>query len=188
MKSRLIDGYLSETSAMHELYDNYIQLFTKLHEIPFVCRRDLDQNRVLDAKDYREKIAKKHYIKYNPFTPISVLEILLSLSERFAGTLFSPSDPDFNGQEEIFSLFLENLGLLTYQDDDNFDESKVERICKRWMNLDYNCDGTNGNIVAKPGFRKLKDYDIWMQLNVTIYPNFDRVDVDTFPVKHPYVN
>lgn len=188
MKNRLIDGYLRETSAMHELYDNYIQLFTKLHEIPFVCRRDLDQNRVQDARDYREKIARKYDVKYNTFYPISVLELLLSLSERFASTLFAPNDPDFNGQEELFSLFLENLGLFTYLDDDNFDGNKVERICKRWMDLEYNNDGTNGNIVAKPGNRKLKSMDIWMQLNVAIYPNFDRVDADSFPVNHPYTN
>ena len=178
---------MSETSAMHEIYDNYIQLFTKLQETQFICRRDLDQNRVQDAKDYIEKIARKYDIKYNIFYPISVLELLLSLSERFAGTLFSPNDPDFNGHEELFSLFLDNLGLMSY-DDNNFDEYKVEKICKKWMNLEYNYDGTNGNIVVKHGFRKLKDMDIWMQLNATIYPNFDRINIDGFPVNHPYTN
>lgn len=182
MNNRLIDAYLKELSVWHEMNDNYIRLFTKLHDIPFVCRRDLDQNRVTDAKDYRERIAKQYNVKFNMFVPVSVLELLMSLSERFAGTLFSPTDPDFDGAEELFSLFIENLGLNLF-DDENFDEKKVERICKRWMDLDYNCDGTNGNIVAKPGNRKLKDMDIWMQLNVSIYPNFERA---SFPVNHPY--
>ena len=185
MKNRLIDGYLSELSEMSEINDNYIQLFTKLNEIPFVCRRDLDQNRVQDAKDFREKIAKKYCIVYNMFVPVTCLELLLSLSERFAGTLFSPNDQDFDGIQELFSLFLETLGLNLY-DDNNFDEKRVETICKRWMDLEYNMDGTCGNIVAKPGYRKLKNMDIWMQLNTTIYPTFERAE--TFPINHPYVN
>lgn len=182
IKNRLIDGYLQELSEWHEGNNDYLMLYSKLQEIPFICRRDMDQNRVQEAKDYREKIANRYGVKYNSFNPISVLELLMSLSEQFAGTLFCPNDPDFNGQEELFSLFLENLGLLSY-DDNNFDEAKVERICKKWMNLEYNCDGTNGNIVAKPGNRKLKDMDIWMQLNATIYTNFERA---TFPITHPY--
>jgi hypothetical protein len=51
------------------------------------------------------------------------------------------------------------------------------------MDLEYNLDGTNGNIVSMPGSRNIKGMDIWMQLNATIYPNFERA---TFPVTHPY--
>lgn len=184
IKMRLIDGYLRELSRMHEIHDNYVMLCTKLQDIPFECRRELDQNRVNDARDYREKIAKQYSIKYNSFTPISALEILLSLSDRFAGVLFSPNDPDFDGQEEIFSLFIENLDLLSY-DDNNFDEKKVVMKVRRWINLDYNLDGTNGNIVCQPGNRKIKYMDIWMQLNACIYPNFERINPE-FPVTHPY--
>ena len=185
---RLIDGYLDYLSQLHDTNDNYTLLYRKMHEVAFVCRRDMDQNRVQDAKDFRDKIAKKYYIQYNTFIPISCLELLLSLSERFAGTIFCPNDPDFEGTEEIFSLFIENLGLLSY-DDDNFDPTKVEQALNKWMNLEYNMDGTSGNIVAKPGFRKLKTMDIWMQLNATIYPTFERSEeLSTFPITHPYVN
>ena len=171
---------------MHEIHDNYVMLYSKLQEIPFECRRELDQNRVIDAKDYRTKIANKYSIKHNPFLPVTALEILLSLSERFAGVLFSPNDPDFDGQEELFSLFIENLELLSY-DDNNFDEKRVAAKVKKWIDLEYNMDGTNGNIVCQPGNRKLKLMDVWMQLNVCIYPNFERAKIpDTFPVTHPY--
>ena len=188
VRYRLIDGYLDYLSHLHEINDNYVLLYRKMNEIAFICRRDMDQNRIQDAKDFRDKIAKQFHIAYNTFIPISCLELLLSLSERFAGTIFCPNDPDFEGTEEIFSLFIENLGLLSY-DDNNFDEAKVEKVLNKWMNLEYNMDGTNGNIIAKPGYRKLKTMDIWMQLNATIYPTFERSECfDTFPVTHPYVN
>ena len=73
---------------------------------------------------------------------------------------------------EIFSLFLENLNLLSF-DDDNFNCIKVDAIINKWLDLGYNRDGTKGNIVCKPGYNKLKDLDIWMQLNKVLIPNFD---------------
>lgn len=184
IKNKLIDCYLKELSEIHEINDNYVRLYSKMHEIPFKCIREMDENRLQDAIEYREKIAKMYGVPYNPFIPASCLELLLSLAYRFASVLFAPNDPDFDGQEEIFSLFIENLGLNVY-DDDNFNEKAVEKILNRWMNREYNADGTNGNIVCKPGYRKLREMDIWMQLNQTIYPNFERAE---FPITHPYVD
>ena len=183
MKGRLIDGYL-EWLRPYDMLDNYVQLLTHLNEIPFEWKREMDQNQVKHAEEFREKIAKMYGIKYNYFVKPSVLEVLLALADRFSEVLFIPGDQQADGFYEIFSLFLENLGL-DFFDDDNFNQERVDEIVKIWMDLKYNRDGTGGNIVSKPGYNKLKQLDIWMQLNKVFVPVFEHDD--EFPIRHPYI-
>ena len=184
MKDKLTDAYLEELNR-YDYFRNYTQLIMLLNEIPFETKREMDENRVKDAEEYRERIGKKYFVRFNYFSPITVLELLISLADRFSSILYFPGDERFDGIAELIELFLENLGLNQF-DDDGFDEKKVRKIVKTWMSLDYNRDGTSGNIVAKPGYNKLKSLDIWMQLNVVLCPNFD-VEQDNGPFKHPYV-
>lgn len=171
MKDRLIDAY-SEYLRPCDEFDNYQMLLIQLNNIPFRAIREMDRNEIKRGEEFRERMAAKYYIRYNFCVPISVLEVLLSLADGFSRVLYVPGDQQFEGMCEIFSLFLENLNLLSF-DDDNFNCIKVDAIITKWLDLGYNRDGTKGNIVCKPGYNKLKDLDIWMQLNKVLIPNFD---------------
>ena len=160
MKDRLIDGY-SDYLRPCEEFDNYQMLLIQLQNIPFVAVREMDRNQIKHGEEFRERIARHYDIRYNYCVPVSVLEVLLSLADRFSTVLYVPGDQQFEGMCDIFSLFIENLGLTGY-DDDNFNCLKVDALVQRWLKLEYNRDGTKGNIVAKPGYNKLKDLDIWM--------------------------
>lgn len=184
MKDKLIDAYLAELNR-YDYFRNYTQLIILLNDIPFEARREMDLNRVKDAEEYRERIGKRNRIPFNYFAPITVLEIFMSLADRFSSILYFPGDERFEGVAELIELFWENLSINQF-DDDGFNEEKVRKIIKSWMDLDYNRDGTSGNIVAKPGYNKLKSLDIWMQLNAVLCPNFD-VEQDEGPFRHPYV-
>ena len=179
MKDRLIDGYLDWLRPCDEL-DNFQQLLLYLNTIPFKYKREMDANQLRHADELRERIAAKYNIKYNYFVPASVLEVLLSLADRFSTVLFVPGDTQFDGFIDIFRLFLDNLGLNLF-DDDNFDQDKVSNIIEKWLNLEYNKDGTQGNIVVKPGYNKLKSLDMWMQLNKVLIPNYDSDEPDGRP-------
>lgn len=182
-KDKLIDAYLDELNK-YDYFRSYTQLIIFLNNIPFEAKREMDENRVKDAEEFREKIGKRYGIPFNYFSPITVLEIMMSLADRFSGILYFPGDNRLEGFAELIELFLENLTLNQF-DDNGFDEKQASKIIKHWMNLEYNRDGTNGNIVSKPGFNKLKSLDIWMQLNVVLCPNFD-VDSDEL-IRHPFV-
>ena len=171
MKDRLIDGYCDYLRSDDE-FDNYQMLFIQLNEIPFRAIREMDRNQIKHGEEFREKIAHRYGIRYNCCVPVSCLEVLMSLADQYSTVLFVPGDQQFEGMCDIFSLFLENLGLLSF-DDDNFNPIKVDAIVNRWMNLEYDRDGTKGNIVVKPGYKKLKDLDIWMQLHTVLVPNFE---------------
>lgn len=186
VKLSLIDGYLEELNR-YDYFRNFTQLIVLLHSIAFEARREMDMNRIKNAEEYRERIASKYLIKYNYFRPVSVLEIWMDLADRYSGILFSPGDEKFDGFAEILELFIENLSLNLY-DDNGFDERKVRHIVRKWMDLEYNLDGTNGNIVCKPGYRKLKSLDIWMQLHCVLCPNLEEDCRDEEgPFRHPYV-
>ena len=171
MRARLIDAYSDYLRPCDE-FDNYQMLLIQLQNIPFRAIREMDKNQIRRGDEFRERLANKYYIRYNFCVPVSVLEVLLALADGFSTVLYVPGDQQFEGMCDIFGLFLENLNLLSY-DDDNFNCKKVDDIINKWMNLEYNRDGTKGNIVCKPGFNKLKDLDIWMQLHAVLVPNFE---------------
>lgn len=186
MKDRLIDGY-SDYLRPCDFFDDYQMLLIQLNEIPFRAIREMDKNQIRHGEEFRERIANHFGIRYNCFLPVSCLEVLMSLADRFSTVLFVPGDLQFEGMCDILSLFLENMGLTGY-DDNNFKCEKIDEIVNRWLDLKYCRDGTKGNIVCKPGYNKLKDLDIWMQLNKVLIPNFDEnEDNSTKPVRHPYV-
>ena len=184
MKDRLIDGYLAWLRP-HDYFDNYQQLLIGLNDIKFIHHREMDLNQIKHAEEMREKVAKQYDIHYNYFLPVSALEVMLSLADRFSTVLFVPGDQQAEGFADILELFFENLGINVF-DDDNYDAERVKAIILRWMNLEYNRDGTKGNIVCKPGYTKLKSLDMWMQLHKVLVTDYNE-SVETFPVKHPYV-
>ena len=70
-----------------------------------------------------------------------------------------------NRTSQWFWIMLTNLGL-NGMDDDHFDEYEANRIIDRFLNREYEADGSEGGIfVLEKPFRDLRDVELWIQAN-----------------------
>ena len=98
--------------------------------------------------------------------PCSVLEMMLALSIRCEEHIMD--DPEIgNRTGEWFWIMIVNLGLGS-MDDTRYDEEYVDDILDKFLNREYDADGTGGLFpVRNPRYAQydLRNVDIWYQLN-----------------------
>lgn len=152
----------------HSRRSRYRRLMSYLHEIPFVYILEMDGNRAEDGVDLRYRFGYEcGYI--DPMIsacldgrPCSVLEMMVALAFRCEEHIMDNAVYGDRTGEWFFKM-IQSLGLES-MDDASFDKNYISSVISRFLDRNYQEDGTGGLFAVK-GFRgNMKDYDIWYQM------------------------
>lgn len=180
-----------EVRNMEELWDDYLQyliwrgrlermtkygrLFDILHHIDFICVVERDENREADGVELRDD-----YNIPDDFDdclvddflerPCSVLEMMIALAIKVDDEFIG--DPAEEHPEEFFMEMIKNLGLDKFRGN-RYKESDVIRIIDRWLNREFDRDGTGSPFPVKESKRDQRELEIWDQMNAYLRENYD---------------
>ena len=151
----------------HPLRD-YKELLYILDHMEFTYTIDMDRNRDFDGRKLRYQFADDCHITTETIhevfgdAPSSVLEMMIGLSLRCEITIMY--DQDIGDRTGVwFWHMIENLGLLN-QRYPHCDSEFVRNVIRRFLNREYNPDGTGGGIVRLRHPREdLRNVEIWYQ-------------------------
>lgn len=144
--------------------DRYHFLFEKLYSKPFYAVNENDENRIVDAIDFRAEYEQNNGIfGCNYLGEISVLEVMVALAVRCEDTIMGNFDYG-DRTAKWFWYMVYSMGLLNNYDE-WFDENEVDQILNCMLSRDYERDGYGG-LFYIPGIKKdLRKVEIWYQMN-----------------------
>lgn len=145
---------------------SYRKLLTYLHCVEFVFSEPMDGNRAEDGIELRYRFAHCYLgddeAEYLLNGPCSVLEMMLALSIRCEETIMD--DPTMGDRtSQWFWGMIASLGLGGMYDK-NFDIYRVEDVIERFLNRDYEPDGTGGLFTVRDYDYDMRNIEIWHQL------------------------
>lgn len=143
---------------------SYRELFTFLHDCEFVYFVPYDENRAGDGIALRYRYCVAHDCEDMECYldgPCSVLEMMLGLAIRCETIMDDPTKGDRTGQ--WFWGMIVSLGLGSMSDG-NFNEWLVNDVITRFLNRDYDADGSGGLFTVKGFDRDMRTMEIWYQL------------------------
>lgn len=136
----------------------------------------MDKNRASDGLKLRDKFNARDVDIDRVFKnrdDVSVLEVLIAMSIRCEEDIMRMNGAG-DRTIEWFWLMLDNLELYSIGlENDLHDEvyqasteDYIENVLTRFMNRNYNFDGSNGGLfIVKHPRRDMREVDLWMQLN-----------------------
>lgn len=173
IKKSLLDDYynwvVADLGVRKRKYVHYKKLLRCLFKITYTWSVPFDENRYSDGMALRyhfcednglsERQWKDFYLSI--WFPCSVLEMLAAFSKKIAASPYGRDD-DFNGF--MFWIFMENLGLLEF-DDTNFDENRVKEIVEEWLS------GSEMSEILpiKIDMSEKNDMDLWKRMTIYMY-------------------
>lgn len=145
---------------------SYRKLLSFLHNTEFVYTMARDGNRADDGIDLRYQFAYEYAEIDNAELyldgPCSMLEMMIALAIRCEETIMDdPSKGDRTKQ--WFWGMITNLGLGSMMDD-RFDEQYADDVITRFLNHEYEPDGTGGLFKVRHCKYDLRKVEIWFQL------------------------
>lgn len=145
---------------------SYRKLLSHLHSIIFRYSIPRDANRAGDGLRLRYRFILRHDYdrEYKDYIegPCSVLEMMVALALRCEEDIMdNPSYGDRIGQ--WFWGMITNLGLR-HMDDTCYDEEYVEQVIDRFLDREYEPDGTGGLFRIRHCASDLRNVEIWYQL------------------------
>lgn len=141
---------------------SYTKLMTHLHNTEFVYLIPKDYNRADDGIELRRRFEMNHGYSPNFRGPCTVLEMMVALAVRCEETIMD--DPRMGDRtRQWFWEMVANLGL-NGMTDARYDESYVEDVLTRFLERDYEPDGTGGLFTVRNCKYDLRDVEIWFQL------------------------
>lgn len=173
----------------HDLPTNHAALYTELWTTKYYSPIELDMPRIDDAMILREEYIDHLFdsnaknadeiIEYLESEEISCFEVLLVSAVKAMheyGAIIGDSI------SEVFTMFLVNIGVYISDSEimKGINPKHIRENLTRWLDRDYNPDGTDGNIlflVENPTYKTAKGYEvpldmrlmsIWDQINVYI--------------------
>ena len=148
---------------------SYERLLTQLHDIEFKYVISNDRNRAEDGIALRYRFAiyrgngdPERYVVEALDGPCSVLEMLIALAIRCEETIMDDTLIG-NRTEQWFWTMLSNLGLASAYES-VYDEKYVECVINRFLNREYDSDGTGGLFKIRNCPDDLRGIGIWRQL------------------------
>ena len=145
---------------------DYERLLSFLNDIPFSYIIPMDDNRISDGIDLRYRFGYETDIPYAQIATYldiksaSLLEVMVALSLRI-------EEQFINGDNvgRWFWIMIDNLGLIEYKDL-YFDKAKVDRIIKKFMERDYNKNGSGGLFITNDINKDMRNIEIWDQMHL----------------------
>ena len=144
---------------------SYRKLLTFLHSVEFLYSIPMDENRAADGVDLRYRFAHSYLrddkAEYCLTGPCSVLEMMLALSIRCEEIMDDPTIG--NRTAQWFWGMVASLGLGGMYDD-NFDICYAEDVIGRFLNRDYEPNGSGGLFTVKHYDYDMREIEIWHQV------------------------
>ncbi len=163
--------WMYELVADNEYFDHlpFRKLLIHLNSIPFAYSLPMDSNRETDGIDLRYRFGyEKDYdprmiASYLDDRPCTVFEMMVALSNRCEEQIMS--DPEIGDRTGLwFWNMLVSLGL-DYMTDNEYDEDYIDTIIDRFLNREYNADGSGGLFTIENCSTDLRNVEIWYQMN-----------------------
>lgn len=149
-------------------HGEYTRLMQVLHEIDFMYLIPMDGDRAADGCDLRYRYAYENGVDgrivagYLDTRPCSVLEMMVALANRCEESIMD--DPDIGDRTgHWFWVMIDTLGLFGMTDD-NFDESFVRRTVRRFLDRQYDRDGSGGLFQVPDTHEDMRQVTIWYQM------------------------
>lgn len=147
---------------------SYRKLLIHLHKTDFRYSITRDKNRAKDGADLRYRFALTQYYDTEPDYildmlegPCSVFEMMVALAIRCEETMDDPDVGDRTGQ--WFWGMIVSLGLGGMLDN-RYDDRVVDDVIERFLDRDYEPDGSGGLFTIDNCRRDLRDVEIWNQM------------------------
>ena len=147
---------------------SYRKLLIHLHKTDFRYLIMKDKNRARDGVDLRYRFALARYYDTEPDYiqdmlegPCSVFEMMVALAMRCEETMDDPDVGDRTGQ--WFWAMIVSLGLGGMVDS-RFDARVANDIIERFLDRDYEPDGSGGLFTIENCRSDLRDIEIWNQM------------------------
>lgn len=155
------DGFSKQAS--------YEKLLTYLHKVPFRYSLSMDENRASDGTGMRYRFARTKVPVSRVWDILdylqgdcSVLEMMVALAVRCEENIMDDASyGDRTGQ--WFWQMIVNLGLGGMTNE-RFDWDIVEPAINRFLDREYEPDGTGGLFTIRHCRRDLRDVQIWYQM------------------------
>ncbi len=146
----------------------YYRLLNELNNVDFISLVHYDENRIRDGIDLRYRFADEANIpvsiidrKFNNIE-CSVLEVMVALSVRIEESIMG--DEDYGNRIPIwFSMMIKSLGLYDMTDD-KIEYEYVTHTIARFLNRDYDSNGSGGLFTIHDYDRDMRDIEIWYQM------------------------
>ena len=160
----------------HFQRDDYSELLFFLYYTEFYWVVKRDKNRAEDGLNLRTRFEEETGLYCDLYGPCNLLEMLVALAIRCENDLMYMYDPELGDQtSRWFWMFLENLGLLEY-DDANFEPDEISDILFHFMDRDY---GDRGEFCAFSDDSDSENFDfgfekteLWYQMNYYMKEKF----------------
>ena len=158
--------WLVDIACVDDRVVSYRKLLEYLHRVEFIFSNQMDSNRAADGVELRYRFAHSYLrddeAEYWLTGPCSVLEMMLALSIRCEETIMD--DPTIGDRTaQWFWGMVTNLGLGGMYDK-NFDVYYVEDVVVRFLDRDYEPDGTGGLFTVRDYDYDMRKIEIWHQL------------------------
>lgn len=148
---------VEESDMMKDLYSD---LFRLLFDTEYTYTFVMDENRAKGGESLRSIFAAENgvFVEDVCSGPCRVLEMIEALATEMA----------MNQEASIHLFFwelIENLGLMG-EINKYFDKDRVRYILNRWMNRQFEPDGT-GSLFPIKGFEgDMRNIEVWDQMNI----------------------
>ena len=146
---------------------SYRNLLMRLHDTAFTYLISKDENRAEDGLYLRYRFAyfNPEYYDAEKYIegPCSVLEMMVALAIRCEENIMdNPTIGDRTSQ--WFWEMVVNLGLGPMTDN-RFNKTEIDYILNRFLNREYDHDGSGGLFYIRNCNKDLRTAEIWYQLN-----------------------
>ena len=164
-------GYFEWLCFQVGIYDGWHpdkeDLLWQLHSIDFRFSIPTDINRVSDAKRLRYRYSDSQRrgaaeVEDMGAWPVSVLEILVALADRFAEDVMG-DDPDRDIFKKLFWQMLTNLGIMRFKGT-RLDKGRICTIIEIWISRDFEPDGGGSPFPLKNPPADQRRVEIWNQI------------------------
>lgn len=152
----------------------YHHLLKKLHDIPFQCLVDYDDNRIIDSLRLRRTFCMEYdvedlysfLVNHLEYDQVSMLELLINLAIDMDNNLIEPG-----GTPMVYAYFwelIENAGLIAFNDQRFFEIGgyfEVSRIVLNIIMRDYGRNGEGGLFPLRESEKDQRTVELWYQMH-----------------------
>lgn len=160
--------YHMVTDGRYDGPNSYRRLLRYLHNCDFVCSMKSDKDRVYDGTSLRHRFAIRcdkypyNYIEQSLDGPCSVLEMMVALAIRCEETIMS--DAKLGDRTAFWFWKMINTLGLGGMTDNNYDEIHVDWTVCKFLDRDYEPDGTGGLFKVRGTKYDFRRMTIWKQM------------------------
>lgn len=147
--------------------DSLRDILHVLHRISFHYQICMDYNREEDGRCLRNRYKLFETVFRKNIPPVSVLEVLVAFAIRIDREYTGdPGDPK---PDDIFIMFLQNLGLLESRE--RFSMDRIFGNVERWLSREYGPNGEGGLFYVKDCEYDMREEELWRQMNIWVSSN-----------------